>query len=140
MLHLFHNTVNKRKKKPFFAFENTNKYKNYNLGATFNNFIKVYHTKCNMNLLAESFQRSLLIKDLNNWIMKNYIFFKPSKRSKQNSTIVNNSNDNNFTAINNTSNKDDDTIIINNKNIISDNTKHDNDDKKDEDTKGVADL
>ena len=133
MLHLFHNTVNKRKKKAFFSFENTNKYKNYNLGATFNNFIKVYHTKGNMNLIAESFQRSLLIKDLKKWIMNNHIFFKPSKITKQNNTIVDNSNDNKVAVINNISEKDDNTIIINNKDIIGDNTK--DEDTKDEDTK-----
>ena len=126
MLHLFHNTVNKRKRKPLFAFENTNKYKNYNLGATFNNFIKVYHTKGNMNLLAESFQRSLLIKDLKKWIMTNHAFFKPSKIAIQNKTIIDNPNENNVAIINNISDKDDSTIIINNKDIIGDNKKEDN--------------
>jgi hypothetical protein len=140
MLHLFHNTVNKRKRKQLFNFEHTNKYKNYNLGATFNNFIKVYHTKGNMNLLAESFQRSLLIKDLKKWIMTNHTFFKPSKLGTQNKTIVHNPNENKVSVINNISDKDDNNIIINNKDIIGDNTKDDNDDKKDKDIKDVADL
>lgn len=75
MLCLFHNTVNKRRNKGIFPFENINKYKLYNVGATFNNFIKVYHTKGNMNLLAESFQRNLLINDLRKWLINNHKFF-----------------------------------------------------------------
>lgn len=65
--------------------------------------------------------------------MNNHIFFKPSKITKQNNTIVDNSNDNKVAVINNISVKDDNTIIINNKDIIGDNTK--DEDTKDEDTK-----
>ena len=93
-----------------------------------------------MNLLAESFQRSLLIKDLKKWIMTNHTFFKPSKLATQNKTIVDNPNENKVSVINNISDKDDNNIIINNKDIIGDNTKDDNDDKKDKDIKDVADL
>ena len=79
MLWFFHNAVNKRKRKTFFPFENVNKYKNYNLGVAFNNFIDVYHTKGNMNLIAESFQRTLVMKDLQQWLISNHKCFIPIK-------------------------------------------------------------
>jgi hypothetical protein len=80
MLYIFHNAVNKRKNKQLFNYANMNKYKNYNVGATFNNFISVYHTKGNMNLIAESFQRNLLIKDLKNWLINNHKYFRSDKK------------------------------------------------------------
>jgi hypothetical protein len=83
MLYIFHNTVNKRKRKQLFNYANINKYKNYNVGATFNNFISVYHTKGNMNLIAESFQRNLLVKDLKNWLINNHKYFRSDKKVSQ---------------------------------------------------------
>lgn len=80
MLYVFHNTVNKRKRKPFFNHQNLEKYKNYNVGNTFNNFVSVYHTKGNMNLIAESFQRKILLSELKTWLIKNYKYFKPTKK------------------------------------------------------------
>ena len=45
-----------------------NKYENVNLQNAYNNFRKVYHNRGNMNLLAETFQRDLLLKDLKIWL------------------------------------------------------------------------
>jgi hypothetical protein len=104
MLFVFHNTVNKRRKRPAFKIENINKYKNVNVGVAFNNFIKVYHTKGNMNLLAESFQRSLLISDLKKWLVNNHKFFcspkiKPSHiNNPTNNTEVTETTNNNDTT------------------------------------------
>jgi hypothetical protein len=83
MLYIFHNSVNKRKRKQLFNYANINKYTNYNVGATFNNFISVYHTKGNMNLIAESFQRNLLVKDLKIWLINNHKFFRSDKKVSQ---------------------------------------------------------
>ena len=80
MLYVFHNTVNKRKHKPLFSYVNVDRYKKYNIGSVFNHFVSVYHTKGNMNLIAESFQRNLLVKDLKVWLISNHKYFKPSKR------------------------------------------------------------
>jgi hypothetical protein len=82
MLYVFHNTVNKRKNKPLFSYENVNIYKTYNVGVAFNNMVSVYHTKGNMNLIAESFQRNLLIKELKVWLISNHKYFKSSKKQK----------------------------------------------------------
>lgn len=79
MLYIFHNTVNKRKNKPMFNHEQLNKYKMYSIGKVFNHFVSVYHTKGNMNLLAESFQRKLLLTDLKNWLTKHYKHFSSNK-------------------------------------------------------------
>jgi hypothetical protein len=67
-IYLMHNWVNKKKKKPLFNSINLNNYNKLNIYSTFNNFIRVYHTKGNMQLLTESFQRNLTLKHLNTWI------------------------------------------------------------------------
>jgi hypothetical protein len=64
--------VNKRKNKPMFNVVHLNKYSTTNLVVAFNNFINVYHTRGNMKLLADSFQRKLIVKDVRSWFMKNY--------------------------------------------------------------------
>jgi hypothetical protein len=68
VLYLFHNSVNVRKNKPLYNFSDLNKYESVNLQQAYNNFRKVYHNRGNMNLLAESFQRDLLLKDLKIWL------------------------------------------------------------------------
>lgn len=75
-LYLFHNMVNARKRKHLFNYANINKYQNLNIANVFNNFIAVYNTKGNMKLLTESFQRSLIVKDLRRWLMNNHESFK----------------------------------------------------------------
>jgi hypothetical protein len=39
--------------------------------AVYNNFVNVYHTRGNMKLLAESFQRKIVLIDFKKWLMKN---------------------------------------------------------------------
>jgi hypothetical protein len=99
MLYVFHNSVNKRKNKPLFDYIQISKYKRKNVYSTFNHFESVYHTKGNMNLIAESFQRKILISELKTWLIKNYKIFIPSKKPAE-LTSNNNTNEN---ASNNTS-------------------------------------
>jgi hypothetical protein len=75
-LYLFHNMVNARKKKPLFNYANIDGYQKLNIVSVFNNFLSVYNTKGNMNLLTESFQRALIVKDLRRWLMTNHESFK----------------------------------------------------------------
>lgn len=75
MLYVFHNIVNLRKRKNPFNVENLVNYRKIRLINAFNEFVQVYNTKGNMNMIAESFQRSLLLKDLRNWLMVNYNAF-----------------------------------------------------------------
>jgi hypothetical protein len=71
LLYLFHNSVNRRKVKPVFAFEEIGKYSQNSLIHAYNNFIVAYHTKGNMKLLADSFQRKLIIQEFRKWMLRN---------------------------------------------------------------------
>ena len=79
MLYLFHNMVNAKKKKPLYNYANMSVYQNLNIVNVFNNFVSVYNTKGNMKLLAESFQRKLIVKELKRWIVNNINSFTPLK-------------------------------------------------------------
>jgi hypothetical protein len=52
-------------------------YKRYKLIQIVNNFIISYNTKGNMKLLAESFQRQVVVKDFKNWFTSNIRAFFP---------------------------------------------------------------
>jgi len=67
MLYLFHNFVNAKKRKPLYNYTHMNKYANMNIIFVVNDFIAKYNTKGNMKLLAESFQRSFVIKNFVTW-------------------------------------------------------------------------
>jgi len=71
MIYLFHNWVNAKKRKPLFNYSHMARYANLNLPFVINNFIAKYNTKGNMKLLAESFQRSFVVKDLISWFKLN---------------------------------------------------------------------
>jgi hypothetical protein len=71
----FHNAVNKRKQKPLFKYENLSQYENKNPIVAFNEFLRVFHTKGNMRLLAESFQRQLVLKNFRQWFLNNIQHF-----------------------------------------------------------------
>jgi hypothetical protein len=77
LLYIFHNAVNKRKNKPLFNVLGIANYASSNLILAFNNFVNVYHTRGNMKLLAESFQRNLIIKEFRKWFMLNFNNFDP---------------------------------------------------------------
>ena len=66
--YLFHNRVNATKRKTLFNYGFINVYANYRIIPVINNFIANYNTKGNMKLLAESFQRQLVIKDFKIWM------------------------------------------------------------------------
>ena len=74
-MYIFHNMVNKRKKNPPFRYENLGYYNTKNLFNTYNMFAKNFNTRGNMKLLADSFQRKLLINDFKKWMMLNIRFF-----------------------------------------------------------------
>jgi hypothetical protein len=76
-LYIFHNWVNVKKRKPLFNYSNINVYGSYPLIPVINNFIEKYKTKGNMNLLADSFQRILIIKDLKFFIKRTIHAFLP---------------------------------------------------------------
>ena len=75
-LYIFHNYVNRKKKKGLFNYTNINKYNDVNLIVVYNNFIKNYNTRGNMKLLAETFQRNLIVGDLKKWFTANVSRFQ----------------------------------------------------------------
>ena len=71
LIYLFHNYVNAKKRKPLFNVMNLNMYNNYKLIPVVNNFLVNFNTKGNMNLINESFQRTLVINSFKKWISRN---------------------------------------------------------------------
>lgn len=72
LVYVFHNVVNKRKNKPLPGPEIMNEYNNNDIIKVYNNFISAYKTKGNMKLLADTFQRQLIVNEFKSW-MKKYI-------------------------------------------------------------------
>jgi hypothetical protein len=71
LMYLFHNYVNVTKRKPLFNVVNLNMYRNYRLIPVVNNFLINFNTKGNMNLINESFQRSLVQNNFKKWLSGN---------------------------------------------------------------------
>jgi len=75
IMYFFHNTVNRRKQKTPFDMKNLELYSKNNIITAYNNFIAVYHTSGNMKLLADSFQRKIIVNQLKKWMVANIQFF-----------------------------------------------------------------
>lgn len=71
MLFNFHNDVNKRNKKILFKIENINVYKNYSLINCYNNFLKIFMKKGNLNQINQSFQRKIILQKFIGWLQEN---------------------------------------------------------------------
>ena len=76
-LYLFHNYVNRKKKKGLFNYSDMIKYKTHDLIFGFNNFVRVYNTRGNMKMITESFQRNMIIGDFKKWLGVNINSFTP---------------------------------------------------------------
>jgi len=75
--YVFHNMVNAKKRKPLFNYSKLASYKNYGIVYVVNNFISKYNTKGNMKLLAESFQRKMVLGEFKSWFTKTIRAFTP---------------------------------------------------------------
>jgi hypothetical protein len=71
LFYLFHNSVNARKKKALYNYSNLIQYKYIPIGNAFNAFVNKYNTKGNLNLINESFRRSIIIQSLKKWLNDN---------------------------------------------------------------------
>jgi hypothetical protein len=71
ILYIFHNSVNKRKSKEMFKSHILSRYANENLINNYNRFVSVYKTKGNMKLIADSFQRQIILTEFKRWIITN---------------------------------------------------------------------
>lgn len=76
LLFIFHNSVNHRKMKPVFPIEDVKKYSQNSLIHSYNQFITAFNTKGNMKLLADSFQRKLILQELKKWFVQNLSNFE----------------------------------------------------------------
>lgn len=74
-IYIFHNYVNKKTKKPLFNYNKILNYNHVDLAATIRRFIRAYNTQGNMNLINESFQRQLTIKEFKRWMRANISAF-----------------------------------------------------------------
>lgn len=72
IFYIFHNNVNKRKRKPLFNYDLMEKYNKISVVDAFNSFIVVYNTKGNLKLLTESFHRNMVLSEFKRWL-KNHI-------------------------------------------------------------------
>jgi len=70
-IYIFHNYVNKKNNKTLFNYNKILIYNQVDLALTIRQFIRVYNTSGNMNLLNESFQRQLAIKEFRRWLRAN---------------------------------------------------------------------
>ena len=77
ILFVFHNSVNIRKKKPLFTISELEKYTRANLSAVIYNFKMNYNSTRNMKLMGETFQRSLVISQFNQWLNINKQYLNP---------------------------------------------------------------
>ena len=75
LLFVFHNMVNKRRNVKGFKYENLKYYETKNVIETYNIFSRNFNTRGNMNLINESFHRSMMIASLRKWIMTNINHF-----------------------------------------------------------------
>ena len=81
--YLFHNWVNARKRKQLFNYGNILIYSKYNVIVVINKFLSVYHTKGNMKMLNESFQRSLIVNTFKTWFTSVIGAFMPAQKVEQ---------------------------------------------------------
>lgn len=75
LLFVFHNMVNKRKGIRPFIYGNLEYYNTKNVIDTYNIFARNFNTKGNMNLINESFHRSMMLSSLRTWLLTNIIYF-----------------------------------------------------------------
>jgi hypothetical protein len=88
-MYVFHNHVNRKKNKPPFDFSHLAKYRGMNLIVVFNKFASVYNTTGNMNLIAESFQRKMILSDFRKWFVQNIRgFIKTTPPLLTNNTVT----------------------------------------------------
>ena len=74
-IYIFHNYVNTKKKKKLFNYNMMLNYNRVDLAGAIRRFIRAYNTHGNMNLINESFQRQLAIKEFKRWLRANISAF-----------------------------------------------------------------
>jgi hypothetical protein len=72
----FHNTVNARKQKPSFTYEQADeKYKRAKTSDVVQYFFRIYGERSNggnLKMFVNGFQKQLLLSDFSGWMVRNY--------------------------------------------------------------------
>jgi hypothetical protein len=77
-IHKFHTMVNRYKKYKEPTIEVLDQYKEKNLIEVYNNFVKVFSSRGNIRMLADTMQRNMILKDFKTWLLANReIFYQP---------------------------------------------------------------
>lgn len=77
-IHKFHNMVNRYKKYKEHTIEILDQYRSKNLIEVYNNFVKVFSTRGNIRMLADTMQRNMIMKDFKTWLLANKEIFYTS--------------------------------------------------------------
>jgi len=77
ILFIFHNSVNIRKKKELFTISELEKYSRANLSLVIYNFKMNYNSTRNMKLMSDTFQRSLVMSQFDQWLKINKQYLNP---------------------------------------------------------------
>lgn len=94
IIYILHNTVNTRKQKNLFNYNDLEKYEYKNIIYVFNNFIRCFKSSTgSMKLITDGFQRQMIIKNFKKWFLKNFKSFISEKKITT-SLIQDNSNSN----------------------------------------------
>jgi hypothetical protein len=75
LMYIFHNTVRKKKSQSIFQEHELAIYKNKNIFHYYNQFVKVYKTRGQMKLMADSFARGMTVRQVYQFLIKNQLYF-----------------------------------------------------------------
>lgn len=75
LLFMFHNMVNHRKSYEMFTHDQLAIYETKNVIQEYNEFVKHFNTRGNMNYISESFHRNMMLTSLRAWIVANIHHF-----------------------------------------------------------------
>jgi len=87
-IHKFHNMVNRYKKYNEPTLEILDQYREKNLIEVYNNFVKVFSSRGNIRMLADTMQRNMIMKDFKRWLLANTEIFNQSSNTTTVATVV----------------------------------------------------
>jgi hypothetical protein len=78
-MHKFHNMVNKHKNIKECPITILDQYNDMSLADVYNKFIKVFSSRGNIRMLADTMHRNMLIQEITSWLIANkHIFYRPA--------------------------------------------------------------
>jgi hypothetical protein len=96
-IHKFHNMVNRYKKYNEPTIEILDQYREKNLIEVYNNFVKVFSSRGNIRMLADTMQRNMILKDFKTWLLINKeTFYQPRRDTNINTDATPDTDDTNI--------------------------------------------